>query len=200
MAVGYRRWVSETLTTGTLKSQLPRSPSSDASGRLRSTCRCYRSVVTWPSRRGVVGSAPVERCRLSTLLTGLCRLGRHRPKHGTDTDGLTPIPVAEVVPGGLSAAFGQGSATDDTVPGAAHPCCSGRGHAIRMWPPCVSKTPIERSFRPTWPIDVGADPTITADAPGRIGQPDDIAPVAVFLASNDARWVTGEILAVSGGM
>ena len=35
---------------------------------------------------------------------------------------------------------------------------------------------------------------------GRIGQPDDIAPVAVFLASDDARWVTGEILAVSGGM
>jgi 3-oxoacyl-[acyl-carrier protein] reductase len=35
---------------------------------------------------------------------------------------------------------------------------------------------------------------------GRIGQPNDIAPVAVFLASNDARWVTGEILAVSGGL
>ena len=35
---------------------------------------------------------------------------------------------------------------------------------------------------------------------GRIGQPDDIAPVAVFLASDDARWVTGEILAVSGGL
>ena len=27
---------------------------------------------------------------------------------------------------------------------------------------------------------------------GRIGQPSDIAPVAVFLASDDARWVTGE--------
>jgi NAD(P)-dependent dehydrogenase (short-subunit alcohol dehydrogenase family) len=35
---------------------------------------------------------------------------------------------------------------------------------------------------------------------GRIGQPNDIAPVAVFLASDDARWVTGEILAVSGGL
>jgi 3-oxoacyl-[acyl-carrier protein] reductase len=35
---------------------------------------------------------------------------------------------------------------------------------------------------------------------GRIGQPDDIAPVAVFLASDDARWVTGEILAASGGL
>jgi 3-oxoacyl-[acyl-carrier protein] reductase len=35
---------------------------------------------------------------------------------------------------------------------------------------------------------------------GRVGQPNDIAPVAVFLASDDARWVTGEILAASGGL
>lgn len=35
---------------------------------------------------------------------------------------------------------------------------------------------------------------------GRVGQPDDIAAVAVFLASDDARWVTGETLVVSGGM
>jgi 3-oxoacyl-[acyl-carrier protein] reductase len=34
---------------------------------------------------------------------------------------------------------------------------------------------------------------------GRIGEPDDIAPPAVFLASNDARWITGETLYVSGG-
>ena len=35
---------------------------------------------------------------------------------------------------------------------------------------------------------------------GRLGQPSDIAPVAVFLASDDSHWVTGEILVVSGGM
>ena len=35
---------------------------------------------------------------------------------------------------------------------------------------------------------------------GRLGQPGDIAPVAVFLASDDSRWVTGETLVVSGGM
>jgi 3-oxoacyl-[acyl-carrier protein] reductase len=34
---------------------------------------------------------------------------------------------------------------------------------------------------------------------GRIGQPDDIASVAVFLASNDSKWMTGELLYVSGG-
>lgn len=34
---------------------------------------------------------------------------------------------------------------------------------------------------------------------GRIGQPDDIAKVAVFFASDDSGWVTGETLMVSGG-
>lgn len=34
---------------------------------------------------------------------------------------------------------------------------------------------------------------------GRIGQPSDIAPAVVFLASNDAGWITGETWVVSGG-
>lgn len=34
---------------------------------------------------------------------------------------------------------------------------------------------------------------------GRIGQPDDIAGAAVFLASDDAAWVTGSTLVVDGG-
>lgn len=35
---------------------------------------------------------------------------------------------------------------------------------------------------------------------GRRGQPEDIAKVSVFLASDDAAWITGEQLSVSGGM
>jgi len=34
---------------------------------------------------------------------------------------------------------------------------------------------------------------------GRLGQPDDIARVAVFLASDDAGWITGERIPASGG-
>jgi 3-oxoacyl-[acyl-carrier protein] reductase len=34
---------------------------------------------------------------------------------------------------------------------------------------------------------------------GRIGQPQDIAPAAVFLASDDSAWITGELLYISGG-
>jgi 3-oxoacyl-[acyl-carrier protein] reductase len=35
---------------------------------------------------------------------------------------------------------------------------------------------------------------------GRVGQVDDIASVATFLASNDAKWVTGELVRVGGGL
>ena len=35
---------------------------------------------------------------------------------------------------------------------------------------------------------------------GRIGQPQDIAPAVVFLASDDAAWITGETLYISGGL
>jgi 3-oxoacyl-[acyl-carrier protein] reductase len=35
---------------------------------------------------------------------------------------------------------------------------------------------------------------------GRRGQPEDIAKAAVFLASDDAAWITGEQMSVSGGM
>lgn len=35
---------------------------------------------------------------------------------------------------------------------------------------------------------------------GRIGQPNDIGKVAAFLASDDAAWITGDVLVASGGM
>ncbi|HEY1939877.1 MAG TPA: glucose 1-dehydrogenase [Candidatus Angelobacter sp.] len=40
---------------------------------------------------------------------------------------------------------------------------------------------------------------VARTALGRFGQPEDIAPVAVFLASPDSGWLTGEIIRASGG-
>ena len=34
---------------------------------------------------------------------------------------------------------------------------------------------------------------------GRIGQPDDVAPAVLFLASDAAKYITGVILSVDGG-
>jgi len=49
---------------------------------------------------------------------------------------------------------------------------------------------------------IGSDlqKNVEASAPlGRIGQPDDVAKVAVFLASDEAGWLTGERISASGG-
>jgi 3-oxoacyl-[acyl-carrier protein] reductase len=35
---------------------------------------------------------------------------------------------------------------------------------------------------------------------GRMGQPRDIGPAAVFLASGDSGWITGETLYIAGGV
>ncbi len=43
--------------------------------------------------------------------------------------------------------------------------------------------------------------SVEAQTPlGRIGQPNDIAPAAVFFASDDSKWITGEILRIAGGL
>jgi 3-oxoacyl-[acyl-carrier protein] reductase len=42
--------------------------------------------------------------------------------------------------------------------------------------------------------------TASAAALGRIGQPADIADVVAFLASDDARWITGHLVDATGGM
>lgn len=49
--------------------------------------------------------------------------------------------------------------------------------------------------RPAEMVQKFADMT----ALGRAGTPEDIAPVVRFLASDAARWITGEIITVSGG-
>jgi 3-oxoacyl-[acyl-carrier protein] reductase len=35
---------------------------------------------------------------------------------------------------------------------------------------------------------------------GRLGLPEDVADVVVFLASEEARWITGQVIAASGGL
>jgi 3-oxoacyl-[acyl-carrier protein] reductase len=45
----------------------------------------------------------------------------------------------------------------------------------------------------------GREATLGMQALKRIGKPDDISGVVAFLASEDARWITGASIPVDGG-
>ena len=55
-------------------------------------------------------------------------------------------------------------------------------------------------FADAWLSTLDTANAIGATLPmGRIGQPDDIARVALFLASDHSAWLTGERISASGG-
>ena len=58
---------------------------------------------------------------------------------------------------------------------------------------------------PIWQSRVELDPQIFERLAkwyplGRVGEPEDVAKAALFLASDDAAWITGETLTVDGGL
>ncbi|WP_451975744.1 SDR family oxidoreductase [Azospirillum endophyticum] len=77
-------------------------------------------------------------------------------------------------------------------------CRSGRGDAglrVNAVAPGVVETDMS-NFAKT---DAGRDFTLGMQALKRVAQPDDIAGAIAFLASDAARWVSGDTLRVDGG-
>jgi 3-oxoacyl-[acyl-carrier protein] reductase len=70
-----------------------------------------------------------------------------------------------------------------------------RGIRVNAVAPGVVETEMS-NFTKT---EAGREFTLGIQALKRLAQPDDIAPVVRFLASDDARWVTGESIHVDGG-
>jgi 3-oxoacyl-[acyl-carrier protein] reductase len=70
-----------------------------------------------------------------------------------------------------------------------------RGIRVNAIAPGVVETEMS-SFAKT---EAGREATLGMQALKRMAQPDDIAPVVAFLASDDARWVTGDSIHVDGG-
>jgi 3-oxoacyl-[acyl-carrier protein] reductase len=70
-----------------------------------------------------------------------------------------------------------------------------RGIRVNAIAPGVVETEMS-SFAKT---EAGREVTLGMQALKRVAQPEDIAPVVAFLASDDARWVTGQSIHVDGG-
>jgi len=71
----------------------------------------------------------------------------------------------------------------------------GRGIRVNAVAPGVINTDMS-SFAKT---DAGRDYTLGMQALQRIGEAEDVGPVVAFLASDAARWITGDTLRVDGG-
>jgi NAD(P)-dependent dehydrogenase (short-subunit alcohol dehydrogenase family) len=70
-----------------------------------------------------------------------------------------------------------------------------RGILVNAVAPGVVQTDMS-NFTKT---DAGRDYTLGMQALKRLAQPDDIGSVVAFLASDDARWITGDTIHVDGG-
>lgn len=63
--------------------------------------------------------------------------------------------------------------------------------------PALTKTPLSKSL---WSNDATLAASIAMHPLGRVGEPGDPAAAAAFLLSDDASWITGQILGVDGGL
>ncbi|MEG4573399.1 SDR family oxidoreductase [Microcoleus sp. N3A4] len=77
---------------------------------------------------------------------------------------------------------------------------SAGGKAIAVQAHIAKKAEIERLFSEGIAESEDRKQTEAQTPLGRIGQPQDIAPAVVFLASADSGWITGETLYITGGL
>jgi 3-oxoacyl-[acyl-carrier protein] reductase len=70
-----------------------------------------------------------------------------------------------------------------------------RGIRVNAVAPGVVETDMS-NFTKT---EAGREVTLGMQALKRVAQPDDIGAVVAFLASDDARWITGDSIHVDGG-
>ena len=66
--------------------------------------------------------------------------------------------------------------------------------------PSVVETPVYGTFLRVDQVNSVLDSFNAFHPLGRIGQPADVVSAILFLASNDASWVTGTVLPVDGGV
>jgi NAD(P)-dependent dehydrogenase (short-subunit alcohol dehydrogenase family) len=96
---------------------------------------------------------------------------------------------------GTLSAYGATKGAVDTLVKHFASALGPRGIRVNAVAPGVVETDMS-SFAKT---EAGREVTLGMQALKRVAQPDDIAPVVVFLASDDARWITGDTVNVDGG-
>ena len=96
---------------------------------------------------------------------------------------------------GALSAYGASKGAVDTLVKHFASALGPRGIRVNAVAPGVVETDMS-NFTKT---EAGREITLGMQALKRVAQPEDIAPAVAFLASDDARWITGDTVHVDGG-
>ncbi|SFK59541.1 SDR family NAD(P)-dependent oxidoreductase [Rhodanobacter glycinis] len=178
----------------------------DAQSVVTQTVEKFGRLDILVNNSGVYEFAPIEdisephyRKQFDVNVLGLLLVTQAAAKHlrtGASIINIGSV-VSRVTPPG-SAVYTATKAAVEGITGALARELGPRGIRVNALNPGMVETEGARAAG-----FIGSDfqAQIVAQTPlGRIGQPQDIAAIAVFLASDDAGWLSGEKLYASGGM
>jgi 3-oxoacyl-[acyl-carrier protein] reductase len=96
---------------------------------------------------------------------------------------------------GTLSAYGATKGAVDTLVKHLAAAFGARGIRVNAVAPGAVETDMSNFVK----TEAGREVALGMQALKRVAQPDDIAPVVAFLASDDARWITGDSIHVDGG-
>ena len=182
------------------------SKAAEAQGIIDAAIRNYGHLDILVNNSGVYGFAPIEAIteedfhrHFNINVLGLLLTTQAAVKHmgeGASIINISSV-VTRITPPGSSVYTGTKGAVD-AITGVLSRELGPRKIRVNALNPGLVETEGTQSGG-----IVGSEmekATVAQTPLGRIGKPEDIASVAVFLASDDAAWVTGEQIQAGGGL
>jgi 3-oxoacyl-[acyl-carrier protein] reductase len=182
------------------------SKAADAQGIVDATVKQYGRLDILVNNSGVYGFAPIENVteedfhkHFNVNVLGLLLTTQAAVKHLGEGSSIINIGsvVTRITPPGSAVYTGTKGAVD-AITGVLSRELGPRKIRVNALNPGMVETEGTHSAG-----FIGSDfeAGAVAQTPlGRIGQPNDIASIAVFLASDDSHWLTGEQLLAGGGV
>ncbi len=181
------------------------SKAAGAQGIIDGAIRAFGRLDILVNNSGVYGFQPLEAIteeefhrQFNTNVLGLLLVTQAAAKHlgeGGSVINIGSVIARSPMPGG--AVYGATKGAVDVITGTLAKELGGRKIRVNSLNPGLVRT--EGTAGMIGPESDFEKLAITQTPLGRVGMPDDIAAAAVFLASDDARWLTGERFHASGG-
>ena len=182
------------------------SKKADAQGIVDAAIKTYGRLDTLVNNSGVYAFAPIEEVteelfhkQFNVNVLGLLLTTQAAVKHLGEGASIINIGsvVTRITPPGSSVYTGTKGAVD-AITGVLSRELGPRKIRVNALNPGMVETEGTQSAG-----FIGSDfekGTVAQTPLGRVGQPGDIASIAVFLASDDSAWLTGEHLLAGGGL